>query len=177
MATKVTDPHDLLLHKLSVMLTTEREIERMLPSLQAEAHDDELKQGFERHLEETRGHVRNVEQAFQVLGVAPQGTSAPAIEGLKAQHKGFAGSAADDVLPDVLDAVSTSSAAATEHHEIAGYEGIITLAKGLGLSGVAEVLQQNLQEEQQMLEDVKRISERLSKKEEQEAAEVDRAST
>ena len=177
MAVKVTDPHDLLVHKLSVMLTTEREIEKMLPTLGKEAHDDELRQGFERHLEETRGHVRNLEQAFQVLGAQPQGTAAPAIEGLKAEHKGFASAAADDVLPDVLDAVSTSSAAATEYHEIAGYEGIITLAKGLGLSGVAEVLQQNLDEEQQMLEDVKRISQRLSKKEEKEAQEIDQATS
>jgi ferritin-like metal-binding protein YciE len=175
MATKVTDPHDLLVHKLSVMLTTEREIERMLPTLAKEAHDDELRQGFERHLEETRQHVRNLEQAFQVLGAPPQGTSAPAIEGLKAQHKGFASTAADDVLPDVLDAVSTSSAAATEHHEIAAYEGIITLAEGLGLSGVAQALHQNLEDEQQMLEDVKRISQRLSEKEQKEAREVDRA--
>jgi ferritin-like metal-binding protein YciE len=176
MAVKVTDPHDLLVHKLSVMLTTEREIEKMLPTLAREAHDDELRQGFEHHIEETRGHIRNVEQAFQVLGAQPQGTTAPAIDGLKAQHKGFASAAADDVLPDVLDAVSASSAAATEHHEIAAYEGIITLAKGLGLSGVADALQQNLEEEQHMLEEVKRVSERLSKKEEREAAEVDQAS-
>jgi ferritin-like metal-binding protein YciE len=173
MAVKVTDPHDLLVHKLSVMLATEREIERMLPTLEREAHDDELRQGFKRHLEETRGHVRNVEQAFQVLGQQPQGTTARAIQGLAEQHKGFASAAADDVLPDVLDAVSASSAAATEHHEIAGYESIITLARGLGLSGVAEALQQNLEEEQQMLEDVKRVSERLSKKEAKEAAEID----
>jgi ferritin-like metal-binding protein YciE len=172
MTVKVTDSHDLLLHKLSVLLATEREIERMLPALEKEAHDDELKQGFRRHHEETRGHVRNVEQAFQVLGEQPQGTTAPAIKGLEAQHKGFASAAADNVLPDVLDAVSLGSAAATEHHEIAAYEGTITLAKGLGLSGVAEALEQNLRDEQEMLEDVKRIAERLAKKEEREAAEI-----
>jgi ferritin-like metal-binding protein YciE len=173
MATKVTDPHDLLVHKLSVMLTTERQIERMLPTLEKEAHDDELRQGFQRHLEETQRHVRNLEQAFGVLGQQPQGTKSPAIEGLEAQHKGFASAAADDVLPDVLDSVAVSSAAATEHHEIAAYEGIITLAKGLGLSGVAETLQENLDDERQMLEDVRRISARLSKKEAKEAAEID----
>jgi ferritin-like metal-binding protein YciE len=171
--TKVTDPHDLLVHKLAVMLTTERQIERMLPTLEKEAHDDELRQGFHRHLEETQRHVRNLEQAFGVLGQEPHGTKAPAIEGLEAQHKGFASAAADDVLPDVLDSVAVSSAAATEHHEIAAYEGIITLAKGLGLSGVAETLQENLDDERQMLEDVRRIAARLSKKEAKEAAEID----
>jgi ferritin-like metal-binding protein YciE len=172
MAAKVTDPQDLLVHELKVLLSTEREIERTLPKLEREAHDEQLKEGFRRHLEETRRHVENVEQAFQVLGEAPQGTTAPAITGLRTQHEGFASAAADDVLPDVLDAVSAGSAAATEHHEIALYEGAITLAQGLSLSGVAEVLQQNLREEEQMLADVKQISERLSKKEEKQAAEI-----
>jgi ferritin-like metal-binding protein YciE len=174
MATKVSDPHDLLVYKLRVLLSTEREIERMLPKLEREAHDGELKEGFRRHLEETRQHVQNIEQAFEVLGESPQATTAPAIQGLKTQHEGFASAAADDVLPDVLDAVSAGSAAATEHHEIAEYEGAITLAEGLGLSGVAEVLQQNLQDDQNMLEGVKQVAQRLSKKEEQEAAEIDR---
>jgi ferritin-like metal-binding protein YciE len=172
-AAKVSDPHDLLVHKLSVLLTTEREIERMLPTLEKEAHDDELKQGFRRHLEETREHVRNVEQAFSVLGARAQGTPAPAVKGLEEQYKSFASAAADDVQPDVLDAVSADAAAATEHHEIAAYEGTITLARGLGLSGVADVLQQNLEQEQAMLQGVKSVSDRLSKKDEREAQRID----
>lgn len=52
---------------------------------------------------------------------------------------------------------------------------MITLAKGLGLQGVAQVLEENLRDEQQMLEDVKQIAERLSKKEEREAAQIDSA--
>jgi ferritin-like metal-binding protein YciE len=175
MATKVTDPHDLLVHKLKLLLTTEREIEQMLPKLEREAHDEELKQGFRRHLEETRRHVQNVEQAFKVLGEKPQATTAPAIKGLKTQHEGFASAAADDVLPDVLDAVSAGSAAATEHHEIAEYEGAITLAEGLGLSGVSEVLQENLRDDQQMLSGVKEVTQRLSQKEGKEAEKIDLA--
>jgi ferritin-like metal-binding protein YciE len=173
MATKVSDPHDLLVHKLKVLLSTEREIEQMLPKLEREAHDEELKEGFRRHLEETKRHVQNVEQAFKVLGEQPQATTSPAIKGLKTQHEGFASAAADDVLPDVLDAVSAGSAAATEHHEIAEYEGAITLANGLGLSGVSEVLQKNLRDDQNMLQGVKQVAQRLSKKEEQEARELD----
>lgn len=174
MATKVTDPHDLLVYKLRLLLATEREIERNLPKLEREAHDEELKAGFRRHLEETRQHVKNLEQAFQVLGVPAQATTAPAIQGLKTQHEGFASAAADDVLPDVLDAVSAGSAAATEHHEIAEYEATITLARGLELSGVAELLEQNLRDDRQMLEGAKHVAKRLSKKEQQEAAEIDR---
>ncbi|HEV3479118.1 MAG TPA: DUF892 family protein [Gaiellaceae bacterium] len=169
MAKKVTDPQDLLVHKLQLLLATEREIERMLPRLEREAHDEELKQGFRRHVEETKRHVDNVEQAFKVVGETPQATKAPAIEGLKTQYESFASVAADDVLPDVLDAVTAGSAAATEHHEIAEYEGAITLAEGLGLSGVAEVLQQNLRDEQQMLSGVQQVAQRLSEKERAEA--------
>jgi ferritin-like metal-binding protein YciE len=173
MAAKVTDPHDLLVYKLSVLLTTEREIERALPTLEKEAHDDELKQGFRRHLEETREHVGNVEQALSVLGVQAQGAPAPAVKGLVEQYKAFASAATDDVQPDVLDAVSADAAAATEHHEIAAYESAITLARGLRLSGVADALEQNLEQEQTMLEGVKSVSERLSKQEEREARQID----
>lgn len=175
MAIKVTDPHDLLVYKLSVLLSMEREIERTLPTFEREAQDDELREGFRRHREETARHVENVERAFQILGVEPQGTTVPAMDGLKTQHQGFASVAADDVLPDVLDAVSVGSAAATEHHELAAYEAAITLARGLGLSGVAEILEENLREDEQMLEDTKQIGEKLSKKEAREAAEVDKA--
>jgi ferritin-like metal-binding protein YciE len=173
MAAKVTDPHDLLVYKLSVLLTTERELDPALPTLEKEAHDDELKEGFRRHLEETREHVGNVEQALSVLGVQAQGAPAPAVKGLVEQYKAFASAANEDVQPDVLDAVSADAAAATEHHEIAAYESAITLARGLRLSGVADALEQNLEQEQAMLEGVKSVSERLSKQEEREARQID----
>ena len=161
---KVTDPNDLFLYKLGVMLKTEKSIEKMLPTLQKEANDGELASGFERHLEQTRQHVSNLEQAFAALGEKPQENPAPAIEGLEREHKGFAASAADDVWPDVLDMVAAGSAAATEHHEIAAYEALVTMGQRLGLTNVVPLLEQNLQQDREMLNGAEQIAQRLGQK-------------
>jgi ferritin-like metal-binding protein YciE len=46
-----------------------------------------------------------------------------------------------------------SGAAETEHHEIAVYEGLITHPEAMGKSDVAELLKQNLEQEQHALPD------------------------
>ena len=158
---KVTDARDLLLYKLRVVYATEKGIEGMLPKLAREAHNEELRAGFERHLEETREQVQNVERAFELLGEKPQRGKAPAAEGLELEHRGFAAEAADDVLPEVLDMVALGSAAATEHHEIAAYESVLTLAESLGARELVEPLEQNLRQEQNMLQQVQRLAKRL----------------
>ena len=158
---KVTDARDLLLYKLRVVYAAEKTIEGMLPKLAREAHNEELRTGFERHLEETREQVRNVERAFELLGEKPQRGKAPVAEALELEHKGFAGEASDDVLPEVLDMVALGSAVATEHHEIAAYESVLTLAESLGARELVEPLEQNLRQEQNMLQQVQRLAKRL----------------
>jgi ferritin-like metal-binding protein YciE len=60
---------------------------------------------------------------------------------------------ADD---SVVDDVILAGAAATEHHEIAVYETLITHAEELGEPNVVQLLQQNLEQEQHTLEEVTR---------------------
>ena len=68
MPDKMNDPRDLFLHELGDVLYAERTLVKALPKLQKEASDEELASGFAAHLEETRQHVKNVEQAFDALG-------------------------------------------------------------------------------------------------------------
>lgn len=160
---KVREPADLLEYKLGVLLATEKAIAKSLPRMKKEANDAELARGLERHLEETKQHVANLEEAFRRLGRRPRRAKAPAMEGLELAHKGFAAEASDDVLPDVLDSVAVSSAAAVEHHEIAGYESLITLAEGVGAREVAELANRNLEQDRRMLEETKKIAARFAK--------------
>src|SRR5215211_424267 len=46
--------------------------------------------------------------------------------------------------------------------ELASYNGLITKAQAMGQSGIVELLQQNLQEEQQTLEQVEMIGQRFA---------------
>jgi ferritin-like metal-binding protein YciE len=158
---QMTKPRDLFLHELGDVLYAEKTLTKVLPRLQEEASDPELARGFGAHLEQTTQHVKNLEQAFQALGEPAKAEQCPGIDGIKKEHDDFVQQ--HDPSPEVLDAFLTGAAARTEHYEIAAYEGLITMAKGLGEEDVVSLLEQNLEQEQQTLDQVRSIGERLSK--------------
>ena len=157
---EMTEPRELFLHELGDVLYAEKTLAKVLPKLQEEATDSELAKGFESHLEQTKQHVKNLEQAFEALGEPAKAEKCPGIDGIKQEHDEFVQQ--HDPSPEVLDAFLTGAAARTEHYEIAAYEGLITMAQSLGEDDVVVLLEQNLEQEQQTLEQVKSISQRLS---------------
>ena len=80
--TKMTDPRQLFLHELGDILYAEKLLVKTLPKLAKESTDDELRAGFEKHLEETTQHVENVERAFEALGQKAKAQKRPGIEGI-----------------------------------------------------------------------------------------------
>ena len=118
--TKMSDPRHLFLHELGDVLYAEKTLVKALPKLQEEASDAELASGFADHLEETRQHVKNLEQAFEALGEPAKAEKCPGIEGIKKEHDDFV--ANESPTPEVLDAFLTGAGARTEHYEIAAYE-------------------------------------------------------
>ncbi len=146
------DLRDLLEHRLGVMLLTERAIERTLARLRRDASDEGLADAFERHLDETRAHVANVEDALRRLGgMAPVRLMDRTVEGLRLEHASFA---------DAAEAVSFPGAA--DHQETNAYEGLIALAEGVGAREVLGVMAQNLAYERAILEQVDIIVRRLA---------------
>jgi ferritin-like metal-binding protein YciE len=160
MSTEMTDPRQLFLHELGDVLYAERTLVKTLPKLQQEASDEELALGFEEHLEQTRQHVKNVEQAFEKLGEQPSAEKCPGIDGIKKEHDDFVAKASPS--QDVLDSFLTGAGARTEHYEIAAYEGLVTMAEAMGETDVAELLSQNLEQEKEALEKLKTIGKRLA---------------
>jgi ferritin-like metal-binding protein YciE len=160
MSTKMSEPRELFLHELGDVLYAERTLVKILPKLQEEASDEELALGFEQHLDETRQHVENVEQAFEILGEKPIAEKCPGIEGIKQEHDDFV--AKESPSQDVLDSFLTGAGARTEHYEIAAYEGLVTMAEAMGETEVVELLADNLEQEKTALEKLKTIGERLA---------------
>jgi ferritin-like metal-binding protein YciE len=157
----MTDPRDLFLHELGDMLFAEKAIVKTLPKLQEEASDAQLVRGFEHHLEETRGHIRNLERVFESLGERPKAERCPGIEGIKAEHDEFM----KEQKPsgEIRDLFLTGAAARTEHYEIAAYTGLVEMAKAMGERESASLLEENLRQEQEMLRTVESSSKRLMK--------------
>jgi hydrogenase maturation protease len=59
---------DLFVHTLRDIYYAEKQIEKALPKMIAKATDPDLAAGFDKHLQETKGHVARVEQVFTLAG-------------------------------------------------------------------------------------------------------------
>ena len=136
--------NDLFVHQLQDIYYAEQQLVKALPKMADKATDTQLKQDFMFHLEETRGHVKRLEQVFQMHGVAVKAVDCPAIDGIIEEANEVAGEVSGEA---VLDAALINAAQAAEHYEIARYGSLIAWARQLGRNDCATVLQKTLDEE------------------------------
>jgi ferritin-like metal-binding protein YciE len=156
----IQTPRDLFLHELGDILYVEQKLtSEVLPKLIGEVHDGEFKQSLEKHLDETRGHVTNLEQVFDALGEQPQAEKCIGFEGLKSEHDELL----SEVSTDLVEVVDLGAAARTEHYEIAAYDGLIKMARSLGETEVIDLLEENLKQEKEALGEVQKATTRLTK--------------
>jgi ferritin-like metal-binding protein YciE len=156
---EITTPRDLFLHELGDILYVERKLsEEVLPKLIDEVQDEEFKSGLEKHLEQTKQHVSNVEEVFGIFDEQPHEEVCIGFEGLKKEH--------DELLKEatssLVDAIDLGAAARTENYEIAAYETLRRMAKGLGEDDAVTLLDENLAQEKEALREVEKISTRIS---------------
>jgi ferritin-like metal-binding protein YciE len=135
---------DLFVHTLRDIYYAENQILKALPDMIEKATDPQLKQAFQSHLGETKGHVQRVEQVFKMHGVDVKGIDCPAIDGIIEEAEEVAGEVDDK---QVLDAALIAAAQAVEHYEMTRYGTLVAWAKQLGRNDCASVLQKNLDEE------------------------------
>jgi ferritin-like metal-binding protein YciE len=134
---------ELLVDELRDLYSAERQIVSALPKMAKKATHDDLRTAFERHLEETKEHVARLERIADDLDISLRGKKCKGLEGLVDEGKEVM-SEFDD---EALDAGLIGAAQKVEHYEIAAYGTARTHANTLGLSRVAKLLQQTLDEE------------------------------
>lgn len=135
---------DLFVHTLRDIYYAEKEISKALPDMIDKATNPMLRKGFEKHLEETKGHIANVEQVFEMHGVQAKAVRCPAIDGIIEEANEVAGEVDDK---QVLDAALIAAAQAVEHYEMTRYGTLVEWAKQLGRDDCAAVLKKNLDQE------------------------------
>jgi ferritin-like metal-binding protein YciE len=135
---------DLFVHQLQDVYYAEKQLVKALPKMAEKAADQQLKQGFLTHLDETKTHVQRLEQVFQMHGATVKAVDCPAIDGIIKEADEVAAEVADK---SVLDAALINAAQAAEHYEITRYGSLIAWAKQLGRNDCASVLQKTLDEE------------------------------
>jgi len=136
----------LFLHELQDLYSAEKQLVTALPKMAKKASSEELRQAFETHLEQTKGHVDRLDQIFKDLDLSAGRHKCKAMEGLIEEGSDLL---KEDAEPAILDAAMIGAAQRVEHYEIAGYGTARTFAEMLGHTSAAELLQQTLDEEKE----------------------------
>jgi ferritin-like metal-binding protein YciE len=159
MAEQATTPRQLFLHELGDILFAERRLEKILPELQGQAQDEELRNGLAQHLQQTRVHVENVERVFDLLGEKPTAERCQGIEGIQQEREEHI----KEVAPELHDVFNVGAAARAEHYEIATYTGLVAMADAMGEADAVRLLEANLKQDQDTAGKLEKIGKRLSK--------------
>ena len=137
---------DLAVYKLQSIYDAEQQALQAYPQIMDAVSSTELKQGLQKHMEQTQQQVQRLEQIFEQLGQQPGGQTCTSMQGLIQESQELI---AQGGAPEVLDAAIIGAAQAMEHHEIAAYGTARTMAQQLGMQEVAQLLEQTLEEEKQ----------------------------
>ena len=137
---------ELYVDELRDIYNAENQLVKALPKMAKAANSEDLRNGFEQHLEQTRGHVQRLEQIFKDLGEKASGKKCKGMEGLIAEGQEMMD---EDFEDDVMDAGLISAAQRVEHYEIAAYGTVRTYAELLGEENAVQLLEQTLEEEKE----------------------------
>ena len=139
------DLMELFVGELKDLYSAESQLIKALPKMAKAATSENLRAGFEHHLEQTKEHARRLEEICTELGEKPTGKKCGGMEGLIGEGKEMM----DEFDGDVLDAALISAAQRVEHYEIAGYGTVRTYAELLGNDRAVELLEETLTEEKE----------------------------
>ncbi len=136
----------LFLDTLKDIYYAEKQIYKSLPKMAKAAQSDQLRAAFEKHHDETEGHIERLEQVFELLGKPARGKKCEAIEGILEGGKEVMEEYEDT---PALDAGLLAAAQAVEHYEISRYGTLKTWAGKLGMKDAVKLLDATLAEEKQ----------------------------
>jgi ferritin-like metal-binding protein YciE len=141
---KLDSLRDVLQEQLEDLHSAETQLVAALPKMAQAATSDELRQALEHHLDETREHVRRVEEALGELGVSGASEECKGMKGLIAEGEEIVSMPGD---PLAKDTAIIAAAQRVEHYEIAAYGTARQLAGDCDMGGIRDLMDQTLDEE------------------------------
>jgi ferritin-like metal-binding protein YciE len=151
---------ELYIDELRDIYNAENQLTKALPKMAKAATSEELRAGFEEHLEQTNSHVERLEQIFKALAEKPTGKKCKGMEGLI--EEGSEMIKEEELEGEALDAGLISAAQRVEHYEIAAYGCVRTYADLLGEADAVELLDQTLKEEKETDQKLTKLAERIN---------------
>jgi ferritin-like metal-binding protein YciE len=146
----------LYIDELRDLYNAEGQLLKALPKMAKGASSEELKDAFEKHLEQTKSHLERLEEVFEDIGEKPKGKTCRAMKGLIEEGSEIL---EEDGEESVIDAGIIVAAQKVEHYEIASYGSVRTFAQLLGKDRSADLLQTTLDEESEANELLTKLAE------------------
>ena len=72
----------LYVEQLKDLYNAETQLVKALPKMAKAAKSEALREGFEQHLQQTKGHVQRLEQIFEAMDESPKGRKCAGMQGL-----------------------------------------------------------------------------------------------
>jgi ferritin-like metal-binding protein YciE len=150
----------LYILQLRYLLSAENQIVKGLKSMIGHAGDEQLRQAFQSHMQETEVHVSRLEELIRDVNRGDvDDKKDPIVSALIGSGENIVSESEEG---PVRDAGLLATAQKVEHYEIASYGSARDWAKILGLSKHAELLQKTLDEEKHADELLSTISQRTN---------------
>jgi len=150
---------ELYVDELKDLYNAENQLVKALPKMAKAASSEELRAGFEEHLEQTKSHVQRLEQIFEMLDESPKGKKCKGMEGLIEEGSEIM---EEDFEGALLDAALIGAAQRVEHYEIAAYGTVRAFAEELGESEHASLLAETLEEEKETDEKLTELAKQIN---------------
>jgi len=150
----------LYVEQLKDIYSAESQLLKALPKMAKAASSQDLRQGFEKHLEQTKGHVERLEQIFSSLDESPKGKKCMGMEGLIEEGEEVI---QEESATEALDAGLIAAAQRVEHYEIAAYGSVHAFAELLGDDDSVSLLLQTLDEEKETDKKLTELSVEINK--------------
>jgi ferritin-like metal-binding protein YciE len=131
-------------NELRDVYDAEKQILKALPKIVKAVTNDDLRKALLAHLEETRGQVVRLEQAFESIDLKPKGKHCAGMAGILEEGGDLLEEDGDEA---VLDAAFIAGCQRVEHYEIVAYGCLMAWAKLLGYHEALNLLKANEQEE------------------------------
>jgi ferritin-like metal-binding protein YciE len=149
---------EIFVNELKDIYSAETQLVKALPKMAKAAESNDLRSGFEKHVEQTKQHVARLEQIFDGLEEKPTGKKCAGMEGLIKEG----GEAIDeDYEGEAKDAILIGAAQRVEHYEIAAYGTVRAMAEKLGERQAVTLLSKTLQEEKDTDEKLTQLAEKM----------------
>ncbi len=142
----ITNPQEMFVHELCLIYDAEHQFLEGQQEMAQNATDQELESAIREHIEQTRLHIRNLEEVFDQLGQQPQRQTSVVAQGLVSEAQQSIQEAQNEA---VRDCVINAAVIKVEHFEMGSYRNLLTGAQQTGRTGIAHLLNENMQQEEE----------------------------